>query len=73
MAYDSTMLAAIDTAIAELVAGSRVVTIVKDGMSMQYGQTQLGELQALRAKVVDSIAGAVGSSSYVLTRTKKGL
>ena len=69
-------LVAIDLAIAELVAGSRVVSVTFRDKTVQYGQTNLQELRALRKKTAAEIAIAAETTAppkYVLARFSKGL
>jgi hypothetical protein len=74
VAYDATLLAAIDTAIASLVAGTRTVALSMGDKSITYGQTQLKDLELLRNKVAAAIAaGGTDLPSFILTRTSKGL
>lgn len=74
MAYDATLLAAIDAAIASLVAGTREVMITHNGKTVQYGQTNLDDLKSLRGIVSSEIAVAAATKpSFVLTSTSKGL
>ena len=76
MAYDATLLAAIDAAIASLVAGTRTVMLTMGDKTIQYGQTNLTELRALRDSVAEQIAqqdALTPKPRYVVTRTRKGL
>ena len=73
---DATLLVAIDAAIAELVAGKRKVMLTFGDKSIQYGQTNLTDLRALRDETAADIAIAAETSTpskYVLARFRKGL
>ena len=73
---DATLLAAIDTAILQLVAGQRKVMLTFGDKSIQYGQPNLADLRALRDSTAADIAVAAETSTppkYVLARFSKGL
>ncbi len=77
MAYDATLLAAVDAALLELVQGARVVSVSVNGKTVQFSQTGIGELRLFRSTVADAVAAAAvvaaDTPGYIRTRTSKGL
>lgn len=73
MAYTSTDLAAINTAIANLMAGDRVVRFQKGDQLTEYGQANLGQLRELRSEIISSINASSGRGRFFRASTSKGL
>jgi len=74
MAYDSALLATIDTAIASLVAGTRQVSFTMGNKTVVFGQADLSELRDLRNEVSTAVLKSeAGSRRYIRTTTRKGL
>lgn len=73
MAYDSTLLAAIDQAISDLVAGNTIVQFTMNGYTVIYGQSDLTKLQDLRDRVAQEIVNTSNPSpNFVRVSTSKG-
>lgn len=73
MAYDATLLASIDQAIADLVAGNTIVQFTMNGYTVIYGQSDLQRLQDLRDRVSAEIEKASNPSpNFVRISTSKG-
>ena len=73
MAYTAADLTALNTAIASLAAGDRVVQFSKGDQMVEYGQAKLPELRALRAEMVAEINAAAGTPRHYRIATSKGL
>lgn len=75
MAYTSSDLTAVSSAIIALASGTRVVSVtLSSGKSIQYGQANLAELKDLRSEIKAEInAATTGHSNFFLTRSSKGL
>jgi hypothetical protein len=73
VAYTSTDLTALDTAIAKLAAGDRVVQFSKGDQMVEYGQAKLPELRALRSQMVAEINATAGTPRHYRIATSKGL
>jgi hypothetical protein len=78
MAYTSTDLLNIDTAISRLIAGDRIVRVTRDGRTVEYSQASLAELQAIRTTILNEINRAAQSTTVenprtVTILTRKGL
>ncbi len=69
-------LAKVDEAIGALIAGERVVTVAMGDISIQFAQSRLGELQAMRDRLAAEVAeeGLTRRPSRLLRiKTRKGL
>ncbi|MEI7638151.1 MAG: gpW family head-tail joining protein [Syntrophus sp. (in: bacteria)] len=73
MAFTSTDLTNVQTAIIALAMGARTVSLTMGDKSIAYGQAQLGELRALRDEIIAEVGSAGGRSQFVLAQTEKGL
>jgi len=73
MAYTSADLTQVETAIVNLGIGERVVTIrFSSGKMIQYHETDMSELERLRALIKRDINSAAGNSRYRYATTSKG-
>jgi hypothetical protein len=73
MPYLETERDAIKEAVLKLASGTRAVRITTMGKTVEYGQADLTELEALLARAEADVAAAAGTSQFFLTRTSKGL
>jgi len=75
MAFSSDDQTAVEQAIRDLATGQRVVRMTVAGKSMEFGQSDLGQLRGLLQQVSEDVAAAAVTQapSYVLTRCGKGL
>ena len=73
MAYTSSDLTNIETAILALATGTRLVRVVINGKSKEYAQADLKQLEALRNTIKSEVNAAAEKPRFVLTRTSKGL
>ena len=73
MAYTSIHLTAVDAAISTFISGTRVGRVSIAGKSIDYAQTSLTELQAIRKEITSEINVTAGAKRFFLTSTSKGL
>jgi hypothetical protein len=74
MAYTHTDLDNVEAAIAAIVAGERVVSVTIDGETVQYQQTEVTKLMAVRRDIMAEIqASSTNQKSIYYTQTGKGL
>lgn len=75
MAYTAEQLAEVRQAIVDLAAGKRVVTITRDGRTVQYAQTDINKLRSLAAEIADDLAAQAGNKRTRIRYavTSKGL
>ena len=73
MAFTSADLTQVETAIVNLGIGERVVTVrFSSGKTIQYHETDLGELERLRGMIKKDINLTAGNSRYRYASTSKG-
>jgi len=75
MAFTSTDLTNIETALTKLATGARVVECTIDGDTVIYNRTNIKDLLALRDRIKGEIATAASTSNYGRARvavTTKG-
>ena len=73
MAFTSTDLTNVQTAIMALAMGTRTVSVSIGAKTITFSQAQLGELRALREEIVAEVGNSAGRSQFVLAQTEKGL
>lgn len=73
MAYTSTDLTTIESAIIELAAGRRNVQVTLNGKSIRYAETDLPALRKLRDEIRAELNAAAGQKRFFRTSTSKGL
>ena len=76
MAFTSTDLANVESAIIALARGTRVVSVDVNGKSINYGQADISKLESLRETIKSDIASAlttVTTGRFVRISTDKGL
>ena len=71
MAYTSANLASVETAIFSLSSGSRVVSVSLGDKTIEYGKSNLSDLEALRATIIVELGNS--RTNCILTKTSKGL
>ena len=64
MAWTTTDLTNIETAITNLATGARAVTITVDGMTVRYANTDLPQLKALRSQIRRELDSDEGQSMF---------
>ena len=76
MAFTAANLASVEAAILALASGERVATVDLNGERIEYNQTNLRQLLALRDAIRDDInttaATAAGTTRYRYAVTDKG-
>ena len=73
MAYTSTDLTNIESAILALAAGTRAVRVTLNNKTTEYGQVDLEHLRSLRAEIQKDIVMAAGTGKrYRYIQTDKG-
>lgn len=72
MAFSSTDLASVESAIVSLAKGERVATVTIDGESTEYTQTTLGQLMSLRDRIKVDTDRAASISRYTRLVYSKG-
>ena len=73
MAYSSTDLANIQSAITSLATGTRKVSVQINGKRVDYAPADLDQLTRLRDQAQAEVSAADGRRRFVLTSTSKGL
>ena len=73
MAYTSSDLTNIETAILALATGTRLVRVTINGKTKEYAQADLKQLEALRNTIKSEVNATALKPRFVLTRTSKGL
>jgi len=73
MPYTETERDAIKNAVIKLASGTRAVRITTMGKTVEYGQADLADLEALLGRAEADVNAAAGASQFFLTRTSKGL
>jgi hypothetical protein len=73
MAYTQTDLDNVQAAILALAAGERVVRVSVGEMVVEYSQSRLSDLKALRSEIRAELNAASGRKPFFLTSTSKGL
>lgn len=73
MAYSSTDLESVQTAVLKLATGERVVSVSIEGKTIEYSRPDLGKLETLRNNIISEINRTSKKSSCILTKTSKGL
>jgi len=73
MAYTSTDLTNIESAILSLAAGEREVRVTIGDKTFEYSNASLDQLKCLRAEIQAEVNAASGSRGFFLTSTSKGL
>ena len=74
MAYTQTDLVNVEAAIAAIVAGERVVSVTIDGETVQYQQTEITKLMAVRREIMAELqANTTNQRNIYFTQTGKGL
>lgn len=74
MAYTSSDLSEINTAIMDLAMGKRVTKITySSGETVEYGPAGLGGLKQLKADILSEISSAANTPKYIRTISRKGL
>jgi hypothetical protein len=76
MAYTEANLADIEAAILALATGTRKVRLTWGDKSLEYGQTDLKALRALKSEVEAALVAADSARAlpnYILSTTSKGL
>ncbi len=73
MAFTSTDLTNVQTAIMALAMGTRTVSVSIGSKTVTFNVTQLSELRALREEIIAEVGNASGRSQFVLAQTEKGL
>ena len=64
MAYTSTDLTNVETAIRAIIAGTRTVSLSMGDKTIEYSAVQLPQLQALRAEIAAEVGLAAGTFSH---------
>ncbi len=73
MAYTSTDLTNVETAIMALASGRRKVSLTMGDKSISYSNTQIDDLKQLRADILAELPAGSARKSFFLTTTSKGL
>ena len=73
MAYTSTDLANVKTAIVALSTGERAVSVSFGDKQFKYSEVDLDQLRRLRTEIQAELRVASRRPRYVLTQTSKGL
>ena len=73
MAYTADDLTAIQTAITKLMTGDRVVKISKGDEMIEYGESSLPQLRAIRAEILSDINASAGRPRHFRISTSKGV
>ena len=73
MAFTSTDLTNVQTAIMALAMGTRTVSVSIGAKTITFSQAQLSELRALREEIVAEVGSTAGRAQFVLAQTEKGL
>jgi len=74
MAYTSTDLSTVETAILALAAGQRAVQVtLSSGKTIRYAEADLSQLRKLRDEIRSEINSAASRKRYFRTSTYKGL
>ncbi len=73
MAYTSTDLSNIQTAIRALESGERAVSVSFGDKQFKYSEVNLDLLYRRETEIKRALRRASGRGSYVLTQTSKGL
>lgn len=74
MAYTSSDLTQINTAILDLATGKRVTKITfSNGETVEYGAAGLDGLKQLKADIQSEISSTAGTCKYIRTISGKGL
>ena len=73
MAFTQTDLENIQSAILSLATGTRKVSVTINGKTIEYGQTDLKQLESLRSSIKTELNAAESKPRFVLTRSRKGL
>ena len=76
MAYDSTDLANIQTAITRLISGDQVVEVTRDGRTTKYTAASLDQLRILRREILNEVNSTSSSAENPRTaviKSRKGL
>ena len=71
MAYTSTNLVAVQTALLALATGDRVVSVSMEGQTIEYGRADITKLEALRSSIIAEINRT--STNCIVIKTSKGL
>jgi hypothetical protein len=72
MAFSSTDLASVESAITALAAGERVTTVTIDGNTTEYAPTSLPALLRLRDRIKTEVADAQSTARYTRIVCSKG-
>lgn len=75
MAFTSTDLTTLETALTKLASGQRVVECTVDGDTVTYNRTNISDLLKLRDRIKGELAAADSTSNYGRARvavTTKG-
>jgi len=75
MSYTADELAKVQQAIVDLAQGKRIVSVMANGKNIQYGQSQIKDLEELRNAMQLEInqASTTTQRRFVLTQSSKGL
>ena len=73
MAFTSSDLTSVETAIINLAKGDQIVSVTVQGRTTQYNQASLPQLRELRAEIRSDIATTNSTARYSLASTSKGL
>ena len=75
MSYTADELAKVQQAIVDLAQGKRIVSVMANGKNIQYGQSQIKDLEELRNAMQLEINQASTNTQrrFVLTQSSKGL
>jgi len=72
MAYTTSDLTSVETAIAAVRDGERAISIVIAGRTIQYQACDLSKLLVLRAQIQAEIAASAGTKRFRYVTTSKG-
>lgn len=71
MAYSSSDLSSVQSAIIALAAGTRVASVSLGGKTIEYHRADINKLEMLRNNIMSELAGS--TTNCILIKTSKGL
>lgn len=72
MAFTAADLTSVETAIMDLVRGERIVKVTIDGETVEYMQTDINKLRAMKAEIQSDVDTTNGVSRHGVVKSCKG-